>query len=145
MASGGLDHGRRRDIGEAAAQHEMIGIGSFDGGDRQREIAIRHQPGEGLAVGERPGRIATIGLVLARVALIKRISSVGRLDARQRVQRVPGLRRRAPDALNSENRDSARAASECGDAAGRGGDSREIASAIRPDRANPRPSAIHCR
>ena len=51
MAAGGFDHGRRRRDGEAAAEHEMIGIGGLDGGDRQREIAVRQQSGEGLAVG----------------------------------------------------------------------------------------------
>ena len=60
MASGGFDHAARGRKGESAAEHEMIGIGGLDGGDRQREIAIRQQPDEGRAVGG--GGIAVMAL-----------------------------------------------------------------------------------
>ena len=32
MPAGGIDHGGRRREGETAAEHEMVGVGSFDGG-----------------------------------------------------------------------------------------------------------------
>ena len=46
-----IDHRARRRQGEARAEHEMIGIGGFDGGDGQREIALRQQRDEGIAIG----------------------------------------------------------------------------------------------
>ncbi len=99
MASGGIDHGGRRRVGEAAAEHEMIGVGRLDGGGRQCEIAIRHQRGESIAVGGEAAAlgIGAIGFVLAALAaFIRRLAPIGRLDALRCSQIIPGPRGRAP-------------------------------------------------
>src|SRR6516165_3721061 len=94
-----IGHAGRRNIGEPAAEQEMAGIGSFDRRTCQREIALRYQRRECVAIGcecPAPG-IGTIGAVLvASATLIRRLSPVRRLGARQQGECVPGCGGRAP-------------------------------------------------
>ena len=99
MAGCSIDHAGRGNVGEPAAEQEMVGISSFDRRTCQREIALRYQCRECVAVGCECGTpgIGTIGAVLAAgAALIRWLSSVGRLGARQQGECVPGCGGRAP-------------------------------------------------
>src|SRR6516225_6410674 len=76
----------------------MAGIGSFDRRTSQREIALRYQRRECVAIRREcaASRIGTIGAVLvASAALIRWLSPVRRLGARQQGECVPGCGKRA--------------------------------------------------
>ena len=99
MPPGGIDDAARRSVGEAAAEHELMGVAGFDGGARQSEIALRDQAGERVAIGSESGarRIGPVGrFLLDGAALVRRIAPIGRGYARQRGESLPGLRGRLP-------------------------------------------------